>query len=192
MEDAMQVPLELTFRDVNKTPALEELINEKVDDLEKVCDNLISCRMAVEKPQEHQKSGNPYRVRLNLRVPPGHEIVVKREPGTGNMHDPVDIIIRDAFSAAHRQLRELVEKQQQKVKSHPEQEVAAVVSNLYPDDGYGFLKTTEGREVYFTEKAVVHDKFEDLKIGDGVRFVGRVGDDGFHATTVQVVNKPSE
>ncbi len=188
----MEVPLELSFRDIKKTPDLEQLINDKVDDLEKVCNNLISCRMAVEKPQEHLKSGNPYRVRLTLRVPPGHEIVVKREPGTGNMHDPLDIIIRDAFSAAQRQLRELMERQQQKVKSHPDQEMTAVISNLFPEEGYGFLKTTDGREIYFSENAVVRDDFKDLRIGDGVRFVGNVGDEGMHATTVQVVNKPSE
>ncbi len=187
----MEVPLELTFRDIKKTDELEELVNDKVSSLEKVCDYIISCRTAIEKPQEHQRAGSPYRVRVNVRVPPGHEIVVKREPGDGDMHDPLDAVIRDVFGAAQRQLKELVEKQRNEVKAHPDQEMGAVIERIFEDQGYGFLKTVEGREVYFNENSLINDKFTDLEPGMGVRFVGTLSDAGFQASTVQVVDKPS-
>ncbi|HEQ98918.1 MAG TPA: HPF/RaiA family ribosome-associated protein [candidate division Zixibacteria bacterium] len=187
----MEVPLELTLRDIKKTDELVDLVNDKVASLEKVCDYIISCRIALEKPQEHQRMGNPYRVRVNVRVPPGHEIVVKREPGDGDMHEPLDAVIRDVFSAAQRQLKELVEKQRNEVKVHPDQEVAAVIERIFKDEGYGFLKTIEGREVYFNESSLVNDRLEDLEPGMGVRFVGALSDAGFQASTVQVVDKPS-
>lgn len=37
---------------------------------------LISCDVAVERPQKFQQNGNPYRVRIRLRVPPGQEVVI--------------------------------------------------------------------------------------------------------------------
>ena len=187
----MEVPLQLTFRDIEKTDELVDLVNDKVASLEKVCDYIISCHTAIEKPQEHQRMGNPYRVRVNVRVPPGHEIVVKREPGDGDMHDPLDAVIRDVFAAAQRQLKELVEKQRNEVKTHPDQEVAAVIDRIFEKEGYGFLKTIEGREVYFNENSLINDRFENLEPGMGVRFVGTHSDAGFQASTVQVVDKPS-
>lgn len=186
----MEVPIELTFRHVTKTKELEDLVNSKVRGLEKICDNIISCRVAIEKPQEHQKSGNPFRVRIDLRVPPGHEIVVKREPGDGNMHDPVDFVIRESFDVARRQLKELLDKQQREVKTHPQQEVTAVIERIFEKERYGFLKTVEGREVYFHANSVVNEDFKKLVPGMGVRFVGRLDDAGFQASTVQVIDRP--
>jgi predicted phosphoribosyltransferase len=124
----LEVPLELTFRDIEKTDELVDLVNDKVASLEKVCDYIISCHTAIEKPQEHQRMGNPYRVRVNVRAPPGHEIVVKREPSDGDMHEPLDAVIRDVFAAAQRKLKELVEKQRNEVKTHPDQEELAMGS----------------------------------------------------------------
>jgi hypothetical protein len=74
--------------------------------------------VVVERPQKRPEVGNPYRVRIDMTVPPGHEVVVKNEPGRGNTHDPLDVVIRDAFDTASRRLRKLVEVQQGRVKTH--------------------------------------------------------------------------
>lgn len=67
----MQVPLKITFRDVPKTEAIEALVREKAAKLERVCDAIISCQIAIERPHRHEKTGNPYRVRIAMTVPPG-------------------------------------------------------------------------------------------------------------------------
>jgi len=186
----MEVPIEMTFRHVPKTKELEDLINSKAAALEKLCDNIISCRVAIEKPQEHQRSGNPYRVRIDLRVPPGHEIVVKREPGDGNMHDPLDFVIRESFDIARRKLKALLDKQHHDIKTHPEQEVSAVIDRIFMREQYGFLKTTDGREVYFHANSVINEDFDNLEPGMGVRFVERLDEAGLQASTVQIVDRP--
>lgn len=107
----MRVPLKVSFRGIHRDSRIEDLIREKADKLGRVCDHLMSCRVAVEKPQRHVQSGNPYRVRIDMTIPPGHESVVKREPGKGNMHDPLDVVIRDAFTSATRQLRKITQQQ---------------------------------------------------------------------------------
>ncbi|RJP81050.1 MAG: HPF/RaiA family ribosome-associated protein [Candidatus Zixiibacteriota bacterium] len=186
----MQIPLELSFRNVPKTDAIEALIREKVAKLEQVCDYINSCRVAVEKPQSHQNSGNVYRVRLGITVPPGHEIVVTREPGNNQMHRPLSSVIREAFSAARRQLKELVNRQRMEVKSHPQQEAQAIVIRLFPEEGYGFVQTIDGLEIYFHRNSVINHDFERLQVGTGVRYVAVEGEEGLQATTIQIVNKP--
>ncbi len=125
-----------------------------------------------------------------MRVPPGHELVVKREPSKGDMHDPLPTVLRKAFDAARRQLQELVEQQRGEVKTHPEQQVMGVVVRLFPEQGYGFLKTIDGRDIYFHRNSVLHDDFDRLEIGTGVRFVEELGTEGPQASTVQIVDKP--
>jgi cold shock CspA family protein/ribosome-associated translation inhibitor RaiA len=186
----MKVPLEICFRGVAKTDEIESLIREKVAKLEEVCDYLSSCSIALETPQEHQKAGNPFRVRISMRVPPGHELVVKRKSSRGDMHDELPKVVRDAFQAARRQLQELTERQRDEVKAHPEQEAAAVVVRLFRDQGYGFLKTVDGRELYFHRNSVLHNDFDRLEIGTGISLSEEPGERGPQASSVQIVDKP--
>jgi cold shock CspA family protein/ribosome-associated translation inhibitor RaiA len=186
----MRVPLEITFRDVPKTETIENLIQEKAAVLDRICDNLISCRVAVEKPHENQRVGNPFRVRITMRVPPGHELVVRRESTEGELSDRLPTVVRDAFDAARRRLKKLVDRQQGEVKSHPAQENLAYVVKLFEEQGYGFIKSLEGREIYFHRNSVLNDDFDRLELGTGVRYVATDGNEGPQASTVQVVDKP--
>ena len=51
----MQIPLEITYLDVDKTDALEALVHEKVAKLEQVCDHMSSCRVGLEKTHDRPK-----------------------------------------------------------------------------------------------------------------------------------------
>jgi cold shock CspA family protein len=187
----MQITPDVTYRNVPKTDAIESLVQEKIGKLEQFCDYMNSCRVAVEKVHDHPNSGSPYRVRIDMTIPPSHELVVSRNPGEGNQYEPLETVIRDAFDAARRQLVELVERQRDEVKEHPQQEMQAVVTKLFKEDGYGFLKTIDtGREIYFHKNSVTHHDFDRLEVGTGVHFAEGQGQMGPQATTVQIVNKP--
>jgi cold shock CspA family protein len=186
----MHVPLKMTFRNVTKSPAIEALIRKQAAKLEKVCPYLVSCKVAVEKPQSHQKSGNPYRVRLNVTVPPEHEVVTRRDAGEGDLHDQLPTVLRQAFDATQRQLKKLVQKQRGETKSHPAQSLAGLVSRLFREEGYGFIKTPEGREIYFHKNSVTAGEFDFLEIGTGVQWSEEEGENGPQATTVRIVDKP--
>jgi cold shock CspA family protein/ribosome-associated translation inhibitor RaiA len=184
----MDVPLELSFHHAQKTDELEELIRKRVARLEKFHQRLISCRIAVEQPQTHQRSGNPYRVRIEVRVPPGHDLVVDAQPKKNAMHDPPERVLLNAFKAMERQLKALASRQSMEVKHH-DVPVAFVV-RLFTDRGYGFIKTPEGREIYFQKEATLHGDWERLEVGTHVRFEEAMGEMGPQATTVQIVDKP--
>jgi cold shock CspA family protein/ribosome-associated translation inhibitor RaiA len=181
--------LEVSFREVDKTPDLEELIRTKAAKLEKVSRDLVSCRVSVEKPQKNQRTGNSFRVRIELGVP-GEDIVVVRESSKGDMHDPVHKVLNRAFTVALRTLKEHKERVQGEVKAHAESEDMALVFRVFRKEGYGFLRTPEGREIYFHRNSVLHGDFERLTVGTGVRFTEEMGEEGPQATTVQIVDKP--
>jgi cold shock CspA family protein len=187
----MQMPMEVSFRGVERTHAMERLISEQAEKLEQVCDHITSVRISVEKLQEHQKSGNPFRVRILARIPPGHELVAARDPTERDLHDPLDKIVRDAFNALRRQVKQLNQKQKGDVKWHPEQETGAFVSKLFKRDGYGFLMTPDGREIYFHRNSVLHDDFDRLVIGVGVRYAEEMGDKGAQASSLELLEKLS-
>jgi cold shock CspA family protein len=186
----MRVPLEITFRDAVKSDEIVNLIESKAAGLDKICDNLISCRVAVEKPHENRRSRDSYRVRISMRIPPGRELVVKREPADSSLTEPLTTVIREAFETARRRLLKLLEQQQGVIKTHPQQQTIAYVTKLFRDKGYGFIETFEGREIYFHRNSVLHDDFSRLDIGTGVRYVATEGDDGPQASTIQIVDKP--
>lgn len=131
----MKVPAEISYRNVEKTEALESLVREKIEKLEKFCDHISSCRVAVEKVHDRPSSGSPYRVRLDITIPPSHELAVVRNPNEGTQYDELPTIIRDAFDAARRQVIELNERQQDRVKEHPQQDIIAVVTKLLRNRG---------------------------------------------------------
>ena len=187
----MRVPLEITFRDALKSDEIDNLIKEKAAILDKIGDNLISCRVAVERPHDNKRSGNSYRVRIAMRIPPGRELVVKRESPDGSPSEPLTAVIREAFETARRRLVKLLEQQKGVIKTHPQQQSVAYVTKLFKDKGYGFVETLEGRELYFHRNSVLHDEFSRLDIGTGVRYVvAEDGDEGPQASTIQIVDKP--
>jgi cold shock CspA family protein/ribosome-associated translation inhibitor RaiA len=187
----MEVPLKITFRNVRKDAAIEDLIHKQAAKLERVCDHIVSCRIAVEKPQEHQRRGNPFRVRIDVTVPPEHELVVVRDSSEGDLHEQLSTVIRDGFGAMRRQLRKLVEKQHGDIKTHPEQEVGGFVVRLFPEQGYGFIKSLDGQEIYFHKNSLPgDDEFDRLEIGTGVQWFEQQGDKGPQASTVRIVDKP--
>jgi ribosomal subunit interface protein len=186
----MQVGLEIAYRNVDKSDAIEDLIRTKLAKLQKLHNHIISCHISIERPQKSKQSGNPYRVRITTRIPSGHEVVVTRNPKDYDLHDPLDMIVRDAFDVTERQLRRNVKRQQHDVKVHPRQEASALVAELNEPEGYGFLETVDGRRIYFHQHSVLHDDFKRLKVGDGVNFVEEMGDQGPQASSVHLVDKP--
>ncbi len=107
----MKLPLEITFRGVDRSHSLEERIRTKAAKLDRFCDRITGCRVVVEAPHNRRQKGNLFHVRIDLSVP-GNEIVVNREPHKHHEHEDVWIAVRDAFNAAQRQLQSYSRKRQ--------------------------------------------------------------------------------
>jgi ribosome-associated translation inhibitor RaiA/cold shock CspA family protein len=183
----MQVPLQITFRHMEASPAVEARIRSRLDELERFCDRIVSCRVVVEcrHPRHHQ--GNLFRVGVDLKVP-GREIAVGRDPKEHHAHEDVHVAIRDAFDATRRLLEDYVREARGEVKLHAVPEHGRI-ETLLPDGG--FILGADGNQVYFHRNSVVGDVFEKLEVGDEVRFVAQFSESaqGPQASTVVPLGK---
>jgi ribosomal subunit interface protein len=94
----MQTALQLTFRDMPHSDAIEACVREKVLKLEAIFPPLVSCHVSVELPHKHKQHGKQFCVHVTLHVP-GAELVVTHHPNTDCYS-----AVHDAFAAAKRQL----------------------------------------------------------------------------------------
>lgn len=108
----MQIPLQITIRDFPHSDALEADIRDKAQKLDEFFQHIMSCRVVVELPHQHQHQGKRYNVRIDIRVPQS-EIVVNRD-----QHEDVYVAVRDAFDAAKRQLEDYARTIRGDVKTH--------------------------------------------------------------------------
>jgi len=173
----MKQALEISTRDINISEETEDLIRDKASKLDRIYDQIVGCRVKVDMPHKSQRSGKMYSVRIDITVP-GGELIVKREPG-----EDLHAAIVNSFGTAERRIKDYARRQRGDVKTHFEKPVARV-GRLFPDQGYGFLVTHEGREVYFHENAVLDGKFEALAVGMEVTFIEETGDKGAQASSV--------
>jgi cold shock CspA family protein len=130
-----------------------------------------SCRVDVAQDHKHPRSGETYRVRIEVTMPRKKRLVVIREPPDQGVQ--LKTVIRDAFHAMERHVKEAGERR------------------LFPDQDYGFIKAPAGEEYYFHRNAVLHDDYDRLAVGTEVRFEAEMGEMGPPASAVQIVSKPA-
>ncbi len=184
----MQVPLQVAFEGIRHSDAIEARVREEADKLEQFFGRLISARVVVARPQHRHHKGDIFHIRVHLVVPDAADIVVNREPAATGAHEDVYVTIRDAFKAARRQLQDVVRKRDGHVKEH-EVPPHGVIAALHAGAGYGFIASSDGREIYFHRNSVAEDRFDELKVGEEVRFSEAEGDQGPQASFVQAVGK---
>ena len=175
----MEIPLQLKVRDMTLKEETENKIRNRVQKLGKVFDRITHCRVVVEAPHRHHKKGRLCQVSIYLTVP-GNELVIKREPNTD-----LRVAIRDAFDVARRRLEDYSQRLRGDVKNH-DGEPEATVSKINHDEGYGFLTTAEGDEIYFHQNSVSQGAFNQIDVGAKVRFSAAQGEQGPQASTVKL------
>jgi ribosomal subunit interface protein len=104
MNDATDLPLRITVKDIPQSEAIEAKIREKTAKLAHFFERITSCDVTVESPERRHHKGKLYNVHVRIHVP-GEEIVISREPS-----EDVYVAIRDAFEVAKRKLDEWAER----------------------------------------------------------------------------------
>ena len=181
------IPLQIQYRNFPESEAVSAAIWEAVADLEKVDDHIISCHVTISCPHRKQNKGRIYHAQVRLHLA-GADIVINREPEQDHAHEDIYIAVRDAFLAAKRRVDEYVRIQRGHVKAAAGP-AHAKIEKLFPIDEYGFLLTPDGREIYFHKNSVVGADFENLNIGQEVRYREEMGNKGPQASSLNVVRK---
>ena len=178
----MQIPLQIVFRGIPQSEAVEAKIREKVEKLDKFHPHIMSCRVAVEAEHKHHHQGNQYHIRIDITTP-RKELVVSREHHDQQAYEDIYVALRDAFNAAKRQLEDYARLDRGEVKIHDQQKTGEVV-RLFPEKNHGFIQLQDGREVYFHRNSVHGEGFDALTVGSEVRFIEEDDDLGPQASSV--------
>lgn len=183
----MKLPLQISFRHMDHSDAIESLVRQKAEMLDKFAGSIMRCRVVIEPAGKHHEHGNQFEVRVDLTAP-GEEIAVTREPSQHAENRDIAVVVRDAFDSARRQLEDYVRRRRGDVKTL-DTVPHARVSKVFPDEDYGFIETPDGREIYFHRHSVLNDSFDRLEIGTEVAFVEEPGDKGPQASTVRLLGR---
>lgn len=175
----MQLPLQITFEGMDRSEAVEDAVRKKAAHLERFSSEIVSCRVALELLQKHKHQGRPFGVRIDLKIP-GRELVVSRVAD-----EDIYIALREAFDDMKRQLEDAVRQRRGDEKQHP-RDLHGEVVRLNELEGFGFIRTPDGEEYYFSRDNLAGVRFEQIGIGTGVRFIAEAGAQGLQARRVSV------
>jgi ribosome-associated translation inhibitor RaiA len=191
----MQVPLEISFHNLDSSEWVEREIRARVDDLERIYSRLTSCRVHVDQRARNESGKIPPVVRIELGIPGQRDLAVTHEPEhlQRKFQSPdIQNAINEAFRIAERRLRELKERREDRLQQPPheaEREFLGQVAEMHPDRDHGFLINNSGSLLYFHRSSMLNGDFDDLVRGDDVHYVEEVGDTGPIATKVRVKAK---
>jgi ribosome-associated translation inhibitor RaiA len=113
----MQVPVQITVRNMAASPALCARIRALAARLGKFSSQIIHCRVVVARPPAHHSHGGRFDVRMDIAVP-DREISVRRARHAHPSHDDPYVALRDIFLAARRRLQEYERERRLDVKAH--------------------------------------------------------------------------
>lgn len=180
----MQLPLQITFRHMDPSPALETRIRELAGRLDRFAQEITSCRVVVEAPHKHHHQGSLFSVHIDITLP-GGEIAVARDQHDRHAHEDAHVALRDAFTAAARQLEQRVQRRRGDTKEH-DVTPHGRIRELHPAQDYGRIETSDGRDIYFHRNSVVNEAFDRLGVGMPVHFSVEEGEDGPQASSVLI------
>lgn len=183
----MLIPLQITFRHMDTSEAVEANIRERSQKLERFHDHITACHVVIDEPDKHKHKGGIFDIHITITIP-GDEIIVSKKHGDNHAHEDIYVRIRDAFSAAKRQLEDKLRISQKKVKTH-EVPPHGRVTEIYPMMEYGRIMTPDGRDIYFHFNSLVNTDPTQLIEGSEVRFAEEMGEEGPQASSVHLVGK---
>ena len=101
----MTIPVQITFRHMDSSPAVETRVRELANHLGVFSDRILGCRVVLDSPHRHHHQGKVFNVKVQLALP-GEDVVVDMERPDRDGHEDVYVVLRDAFDAAERQLKQ--------------------------------------------------------------------------------------
>jgi cold shock CspA family protein len=186
----MQTPIKIDFQGMDAKPEIQAAIAKHIAQLEDRFGRVTAGRVVLKAPGGHHRTGGLYDINIRLALPEGREVNIGRTPQNDERYSDLNFALNDAFKRARRQLQDQARKLQGQVKQH-EGPPIGTVTELDPLGEFGFIETSDGREIYFHRNSVLNGGYADLTVGARVTFAEEMGDKGPQASTVKLMGKHS-
>ena len=101
----MQLAPQVIFHDVDRTQWIEDYIDERVRKLDRFAAGITSCRVTLAQEQGSHYKGNRYSALVEVRIPPQHDLAVRKQKDIRRIQQELPALINLAFGAIERQLK---------------------------------------------------------------------------------------
>lgn len=165
----MDVPIEISFKDIEKSEALEGLIREKIAKLEQFHSHVVSCRVVVFIPHHRSVEPQPIAISVEVALPGSKMIVAKAEDNRESGRGGNAVLVSTVFDKVLRQIKDENRIMQGEVKAHASAGTTGRIARLFPEQNYGFVEVVGSPDLYFTRNAVQDGDYDDLAVGDMVQ-----------------------
>ena len=130
----MQTPVQVTFRDMPVSDAVEAKCWKEAAKLERYFDRIVGCYVTIAESHRRHRQGNLFEVRIALSVP-GQQLIVNREPAEHTRDEDIEVAIREGFDRMQRQLQDYTRKMRGQVKQHENGSERHVVAESEVESG---------------------------------------------------------
>lgn len=98
--------LEISFRDIGHSDAVEHQIREKASKLTATYDDITGIRAVVGMPHNHSNKGRLAHVSLEIGLP-GETVAITHDHHDNPEHEDMHLAVRDAFDKAQRKVKKI-------------------------------------------------------------------------------------
>ena len=140
---------------------------------------VLHLRASIEATAHHKEGG--FEIKLVASVPNDTVVVTRRG-------ETVRDTLTESFDVLLLQLKEIQRKKRKSKKSahHVEaMDSSGIIRKLSPHESYGFITSSDKRDIYFHENSLKNISMDDLTEGDSVIFGESQGDKGPQASWVR-------
>jgi ribosome-associated translation inhibitor RaiA/cold shock CspA family protein len=192
--ERVQKPLQINYRGIESSPALDALIRQRVNALERMHPRITGCRVVVEVPHRSTESGKvPVAVTVEVEIPNRRAVIGKDFQERREAKADQTAALNNAFEAVERQLDKVADLQIQEGKRRgADASQTGMIVRLFPEQGYGFVEVDNSSELYFTRNVVSGDEFDELQVGTIVHVTIATTDGpmGPQASSIRLLDKP--
>jgi ribosomal subunit interface protein len=100
----MKPAVDVVYRDLESSAALNEIISKKLEKLNRFTDQIIHSRVVLDTPHNHKHKGKQFRASLELDIK-GHPIAITQD------NESIHLAVRDLFNSAERKVKQITAKQ---------------------------------------------------------------------------------
>ena len=100
----MKSAVDVLYRDLESSPALNEIISKKLQKLNRYSDQIIHSRVVLDTPHNHKHKGKQFRASIEIDIK-GHPIAVTQD------NESIHVAVRDAFLTAERKVKQIAARQ---------------------------------------------------------------------------------
>jgi ribosome-associated translation inhibitor RaiA len=101
----MKLPLQISFKNLERDDLITSIVKDKAAKLDRLCSDVIQCRVTIDVPHRNHRKGNFYDVTVDVSVP-GKEIVWTHESQNEIENKDIRHVLKVAFDAVYRMVEE--------------------------------------------------------------------------------------